>query len=85
MSDIKTVRVVSKDPEYHKGQPFTINEEDFDSKKHRLFDSVKTDEAPDGLESLTVAELRKLADERGIELKGSLTKAAIIELLEPKQ
>lgn len=35
--DIKTVSVVSKDSAYHGGEPFTINESDFDAEKHELF------------------------------------------------
>lgn len=37
--EIKTVSVVSKDSKYHGGEPFTINETDFDAEKHELFDA----------------------------------------------
>ena len=83
MADIKTVSVVSKDPSYHGGDPFTINEEDFDPENHQLF-GVETTETGDepGLDKMTVAELRAIAADRGIELKGNTTKAAILEALE---
>jgi hypothetical protein len=86
----KTISVISKDSEYHKGKPFTINEEDFDPEKYDLAEpkkgpgafvaSADVEEAP--LDTLTVAELRELAQKRGVELKGSTTKAAIIEAIE---
>lgn len=84
MSDIKTVSVISKDAGYHGGQPFTINESDFDAKLHKLANQEDADDSPEDLEALTVAELRALALGRGIELKGTLTKAAIIEAIEAK-
>lgn len=43
--EIKTASVVSKDPKYHGGEPFTINEDDFDPEKHELFDAEKAAEA----------------------------------------
>lgn len=87
MPEVKTVSVVSKDPVYHNGEPFTINEEDFDPEKHKLAgkDAEENNGNPDNLDKFTVAELREIAAQRGIELKGNLTKAAIIELIEPKQ
>jgi len=36
MPEIKTVSVISKNPNYHNGEPFTINEEDFDAQIHVL-------------------------------------------------
>ena len=36
MSELKTIKVVSKDETYHGGKPFTINEADFDEEKHEL-------------------------------------------------
>lgn len=41
MSDIKTVSVTSKDPAYHGGEPFTINEEDFIPETHEIYDPEK--------------------------------------------
>ena len=66
-----------------------INQTDFDPKQHRIFNPVvpaKVDESGDatGLDKFTVTELREIAAQRGIELKGNLAKAAIIELLESK-
>lgn len=42
--EIKTVSVVSKDPKYHNGEPFTINEADFDAEKHELLEPNKSPE-----------------------------------------
>jgi len=36
MSELKTIKVVSKDETYHGGKPFTINEADFNEEKHEL-------------------------------------------------
>lgn len=45
MADINTIEVISTDPAYHEGQPFTINESDFDPKLHKRF--PLTDDAGD--------------------------------------
>lgn len=37
MPELKTIKVAALDPEYHKGEAFTINESDFDPEQHKLF------------------------------------------------
>ncbi len=50
--------------------------------KYGLIADGKADAAADGLASLTVSELRALADDKGVDVPGRGTKAELVALLE---
>jgi len=87
---MNTLKVFWKDK--FGGKAVTINESDIDSKIHRLaadgpWPAAEAEveaeaDAPEDLHEMTVAQLRDLAEDRGVELKSSMAKAAIIEAIE---
>lgn len=72
--EIKTVRVISKDSEYHGGRPFTINEEDFDEEQHELVEEKRRAEGEDATDYLIPATFPGAAalNNAGIETFGQL-------------
>jgi hypothetical protein len=88
---MNTLKVFWKDK--FAGRAVSINETDFGPSIHRRAvdgpwpkaEESETEpdaDAPDDLQAMTVAQLRDLAEDRGVELKSSMTKAAIIEAIE---
>ena len=77
---IETVKVMpwSKD----QGDHVVINKADFNPEKHRLLDAEGDDGAPDGAKKATVAELRAVLEQKGIQIPDGAKKADLQALVD---
>lgn len=65
------------------GNVVTINESDYDPKVHKLAENSgeQKEETEEGLESKSFAELKEIAEEKGVDVKGIRSKDAILKAL----